>query len=260
MKKILQVSLTLTLVMMIAAGCQQKSTNKKKSSTSSGLTNEQGTNTGTDTGGVSGCNGVDWTYGVATRCYYKNINRITLSGAGNPNQTGASATIVGPVLWSSANNLPSGYDQQSFSTDSKFRIRIKPMLAIQTDRSVAGKSCTNNLSLPGKPAFTRMKVFFMFRNSSNSLINPIEVDAKVDQYSQKIDLPVPNGTGNKVLEVVGILTDHRCQITNPPNGCANGTYWGDIPLVVSSKYPDAPTSCASFAIEYATDSTYDLPN
>lgn len=261
MKNVLKITLALTLVVMMAAGCSQKtSTKKKSSSTSSSGLNGDGTVITPDTGTVSGCNGVDWTYGQSTRCYYKNISRITLSGAGNPNQTGASATIVGPVLWSSANNLPPGYDQQSFSTDSKFRVRIKALQALQTGRSVAGKSCTNNLSLHDKPPFTRMKVFFMFRNSSNSLMDPIEVDAKVDQYSAKIDLPVPNGAGNKVLEVVGVLTDHRCQIADPPSGCSTGTYWGDIPLVVSSKYPDAPTSCASFSIEYATDYTWDLPN
>ncbi len=252
MKNVFKITLALTLVVMMAAGCQQKSSTKKKSSTSDGLTGDTGTDVGTDTGSISGCDGVRWNYD-ATRCYYKNINRVTLSGAGNPNQTGASAVVIGPVLWSSANNLP-GYDQNSFDSDTNFRIRIKPMSPLQNDRSVAGKSCTTNLS-----AFSRMKVFFMLRNGSNPIMPYVEVEAKIDQYSQKVSIDVPKGTGTKVLEVVGILTDHRCKRENPPAGCSNGTYWGDIPLVVSSKYPDAPTGCASFKIEYATDTTYDLP-
>lgn len=255
MKNVFKITLALTLVVMMAAGCQQKtSTNKKKSSSSSsnGLTGE-GTDVIADSGTIDDCDGVRWNYD-ATRCYYKNINRITLSGAGNPNQTGASAVVIGNPLWTSSNNLP-GYDQSSFESDTKFRIRIKALAPLQNDRSVAGKSCTGNLS-----AFTRMKVFFMLRNSSNPIMPYVEVEAKINQYSQKISIDVPKGTGNKVLEVVGILTDHRCQRENPPTGCSNGTYWGDIPLVVSSKYPDAPTGCASFKVEYATDTTYDLPN
>ena len=70
MKNVFKITLALTLVVMMAAGCQQKSSTKKKSSSSSGLTNEEGTNVTPDTGGtVSGFNGVDWTYGEATRCY-----------------------------------------------------------------------------------------------------------------------------------------------------------------------------------------------
>ena len=56
------------------------------------------------------------------------------------------------------------------------------------------------------------------------------------------------------------MTDHRCKLENPPTGCGDGTYWGDIPLVLSTKSPAAPTGCASFKLEFATDTTYDLPN
>lgn len=259
MKNIFKITLALTLITVLAAGCAQKTSSTKKKSTSSsdGLTGGDGDgdgNTGTGgTGTIPGCDGV-YRDG-ATRCYYKNIPRITLNGAGNPNQTGASVEIIGPVLWSSLTSIP-GYDQNSFATDATFHLRIKAEQPYQNEKSVGNRFCADALS-----QFSRIKVYFMLRNSVTSIATPFSVEAKLNQYSQKIVVEdvsrVPTGAKDKILEVVGVMTDHRCKRGSPPAGCAAGTYWGDIPLNTTDA--KNPTGCASFSIQYSTDTTYDLP-
>lgn len=257
MKNVFKITLALTLVVMMAAGCQQKTSTKKKSSTSSGLTGGGGTDT--DTGNtVDDCDGIRRT-GYETRCYYADLPKLTVAGTGTAAQ-GSTTPIIGPVLWSSVNNLP-GYDQGSFETDSTFKLRIKASIPVSNEVSVnrvnnLSKTCSASLS-----KFTRMRVYFMLRNSVTSITSYYTADSTVGAYGKKITLPVPKGATDKILEVVGVATDHRCQLANPPSGCSNGTYWGDIPLVnpTSGSISNPPTYCASFNIEYSTDSTYDLP-
>ncbi len=266
MNNVVKISVILTLVMMVSTGCTQKSTTKKKTDTTNELKPGTGTGTGTgsdndnDVTSINGCDGI--VRNNASRCYYKNIPRITLNGAGNTNQPGASVEIIGPVLWSSLNNLP-GYDQGSFSTDLTFNMRIKAIKPYQNEKTLGGRYCSNNLS-----QFTRVKVHFMLRNSVTSITNHFSIEAKLDQYSKKFivanEATIPSGAPDKILEVVGIMTDHRCQLQNPPIGCGDGSYWGDIPAVIrkdsNGNLINDPVACASFQIEYATDTTYDLPN
>lgn len=255
MKNIFKITLALTLVVVLASGCQQKtSSTKKKSSSSSsdGLTGGDDDNTTTTPGLPTGCVGI-YRDG-ATKCYYKNIPQITLNGAGNPNQTGASAEIIGPVLWSSVNNLPSSYDRNSFVTDATFHLRIKAIAPAASEKTVKNRLCSN-------AKFTRVKVYFMLRNSITSATTTFSTTAKVGLFSEKVIVEdvagIPGGAQDKILEVVGIMSDHRCHIYNPPAGCSDGTYWGDIPLNTTNAAN--PTSCAAFTIQYATDTTHDLP-
>lgn len=255
MKNLIKTSFFLTLVAMIAVGCQQKSsTNKKSSSTSSSSTGTTDLSTGTKT--LDGCDGV---YRAdATSCYRADIPTFTLSG------TSTSAGVaIGPVLWSSATSLPSTYSQNSFVTDATFKVRIKASYPNANARSAQGRLCSGPMAYN----FTRVKVYLMLRRTIDSITTPVEVVAKVGAYSTKKSLPIPGGTTEPyILEVVGIATDHRCTTTaygslstNEKAACTAGTYWGSIPLVVSSAYPDALTSCAGITLEYSTDSTYDLP-
>ena len=256
MNNVVKISVILTIAMLVSTGCSKNSSTTKTTNGTSELKPGTGTGIIKDEPAVSGCDGIERS--SASRCYYKNIDRITLNGAGNPNQTGASSTVLGPVLWSSLNNLP-GYDQSSFNTDLTFNLRIKALMPIQNEMTVGNRSCSNNLS-----QFKRIKVFFMLRNSVTSLSTYFSAEAKLNEYSKKIvvadEARIPSGAPDKILEVVGILTDHRCLLQNPPIGCAEGTYWGDIPTVVTTATTKPPTGCASFKIEYATDTTYDLPN
>ena len=256
MNNVLKLTVILTLVMIAAAGCSQKSSTKKKSDSTSELKPAPKPEIDRTEPTVGGCDGKE--RDNASRCYYKNIPRITLNGAGNPNQSGASIEIIGPVLWSSLNNLP-GYDQDSFSTDLTFNLRIQALMPYPNEKTLGNRYCSNELS-----QFTRMKVHFMLRNSVTSIATHFSVEAKLNEYSKKIVVSdvarIPSGAPDKILEVVGIMTDHRCQRQSPPKGCADGSYWGDIPVVLHTEFPNAPTGCATFRIEYATDSTYDLPN
>ena len=144
MKNVVKITLAFTLVAMMASGCQQKTTVKKKKpsdSSSSGLGVGPGadSNSGstTDTGTLDNCNG-KYRYG-ARRCYYKNIPKITLNGAGTVAQ-GSTVSVIGPVLWSSRFSIP-GYDQNSFSSDLTFNLRIRPEYSDAGELTLAGISC-----------------------------------------------------------------------------------------------------------------------
>jgi hypothetical protein len=256
MKNLMKTSLFLTLVLMMAVGCDQKTSTKKKSSTSNTITNPStDTGTGNGNGSLDGCNGV---YRAdATSCYRSDIPTFTLSG------TSTSAGLsIGPVLWSSRTSLPSTYSQNSFVTDATFKVRIKPSYPNANARSAQGRLCSGSMAYN----FTRVKVYVMLRRTIDSITSYKEIVAKVGEYSTKTALTIPGGTTEPyILEVVGIATDHRCNAAygslsaNEKAACTAGTYWGSIPLVVSSAYPDALTSCAGITLEYSTDSTYDLP-
>lgn len=255
MKNLIKTSFFITLVAVMATGCNKKSTTNKKSSSSSSTSTSSGTtdlSTGTQT--VDGCNGV---YRAdATSCYRADIPTFTLSG------TASTGIAIGPILWSSATSLPSTYSQNSFVTDATFKVRFKASNPNANSRSAQGRLCSGPMAYN----FTRVKLYVMLRRTIDSITTYKEITAKVGAYSTKTSLSIPGGTTEPyILEVVGIATDHRCNAaygklsTNEQAACTAGTYWGSIPLVVSSTYPDALTSCAGITLEYSTDSTYDLP-
>lgn len=253
MKNLMKTSLFLTLVLMMAAGCQQKTSTNKKSSTSNSSTGTIDLSTGNQT--LDGCDGV---YRAdATSCYRADIPTFTLSG------TGTTGIAIGPIVWSSATSLPSTYSQNSFVTDATFKIRFKPSYPNSNARSAQGRLCSGPMAYN----FTRVKLYVMLRRTIDSITTYKEITAKVGAYSTKAALSIPGGTTEPyILEVVGIATDHRCNAaygtlsTNEKAACTAGTYWGSIPLQANTtKVPDALTSCAGITLEYSTDSTYDLP-
>ena len=262
MKNLIKTSFFLTLVVMMAVGCQQKTTKKK--STTSTTSPSTGTGNGTTgegttdlSGGTKSIDGCDGVYRAdATSCYRADIPTFTLSG------TATTGIAIGPVLWSSATSLPDTYSQNSFVTDATFKLRFKASNPNANARSAQGRLCSGPMAYN----FTRVKLYVMLRRSIDSITTYKEIIAKVGSYSTKTTLSVPRGTTDPyILEVVGIATDHRCNAAygglskNEQAACTAGTYWGSIPLVVSEKYPDALTSCAGITLEYSTDSTYDLP-
>ena len=257
MKNLFKTSLLLTFIAMLAAGCGQTTTsNTKKTSTSSSNPSTGTPNTHTipttpvDPGTIAGCNGV-YRAG-ASRCYFTEIPKIQFNG------TSLTASAVNNVqIWSSATGLPSSFSPNNFVTDGSFSVRFKPTIA-STGNSQQGRVCSG----PQAYNWSRVRIHLMLRRQGESLTTIYTTSASLDAYSTKINLPVLSGTtAPYVLEVMGIESDHRCKTevygnlsTAEKAACTAGNYWASIPLNTGG-----PTACVAVNLEFATDSTYDLP-
>lgn len=242
-------SITLLMSMLLILGaCAQKKEGKTTNVTNnySGTTGSSGTGTtnpitGTG-GGVTGCSDGVARSG-ATRCYYNNLDTFVFSGPGTR----------GPVYWSSANNLPSHISPNQFRTDASFAVRMKPLVA-DGGTSIQGRKCSQYT----KTYFNKLKVEVMLRRSGDGLGEVKTLTGSVNGTSNTVRFTVPGGTTEPyVLEVVSVLSNHRCDshYGSAPSGCPNAFF--DIPLVTSTANP---TECVAFNLEYATDDTYDFPN
>ncbi len=242
-------SLTLLLITLFAiSACAEK----KTGSTVNQYITYPGTGTGTGgvnpvtgtggTGAVTGCaDGV--ARSGATKCYYTNLDKLVYSGPGT----------VGPVYWSSATDLPSHISPNQFRTDATFAVRMKPSVA-DGGLSKQGRSCSQYT----KNNFTKLQVQVMLRRAGDSLGEVKTLTGSVGGSSNTARFTVPSGTTSPfILEVVSVLSNHRCNAVygSAPTGCPNSFY--DIPVVTDTAYP---TECVAFNLEYATDETYDLPN
>ncbi len=244
-------SLTLLLITILAiSACAEKKTG---STVNQYITNPV---TGTGTGGVNPVTGTGGTGALtgcsdavvrsgATKCYYTNLNKITLSGPGTP----------GPVYWSSINNLPTHISPNQFRTDAKFAVRMKPSHPAALSNSLQGRKCSDALATN----FNKLKVYVMLRRSTDTMGGELkELTADVGSYSNTARFTPPGGTTNPyILEVVGVQSDHRCtgKYGTPLSGCSTNPYY-DIPVDNNT----FPTNCVAFNLEFATDETYDLPN
>ncbi len=160
--------------------------------------------------------------------------------------------IKGPgtnsLYWSSANNLPSYIDPDSFKADAKFAVRIKGFRVTggtalanptHTETNKACSTFTTN-------SFTKMQVKLMLRKSGSSLGETVTLvaDASTSAYSSVGEFSVPNGSSSPfILEVVEVLTDHRCTASSGKLYCP----YSDIPY-----NSGGPTECVGLKIEYAT--------
>lgn len=239
-------SLTLLMSMLLILGaCAQKKEGKTTNVTNnySGGTGTSTTNPVTGTGGgVTGCSDGVARSG-ATKCYYSNLSTFVFNGPGT----------VGPVYWSSANNLPSHISPNQFRTDASFAVRIKPLVA-DGGKSIQGRSCSQYT----KNNFDKLQVQIMLRRTGDSLGEVKTLTGSVNGTSNVARFTVPGGTTEPyVLEVVSVLSNHRCNAAygKAPTGCPSAYY--DIPVVTTTSYP---TECVAFNLEYATDETYDFPN
>jgi len=238
--KVKKTSLFLLAIFFLSLqGCAQKDNTKVIKNT---VTNPVTTTPPTTPGGTGGCDGV-YRDG-ATSCYYTNLPTLVFSGPGT----------IGPVYWSSNTDLPEYVSPNQFRTDATFSIRMKPSYVD------GGKSRQNrNCSQYTKTNFNKLKVEVMLRKSSSSLGEVKTLTASVGSYSPVARFSVPSGTTSPfILEVVSVLSDHRCNsyYGSAPGGCPNSFF--DIP--VNGTNPANPTECVGFTLEYATDNTYDLPN
>lgn len=239
----------LLLVLLGLSACAEKKTGSTVNNTyvqnpvtgSTGTTDSTGT-TGTTTGGVTGCSDGVARAG-ATKCYYTNLDTLVFSGPGT----------VGPIYWSSATDLPGHISPNQFRTDASFAVRVKPIVA-DGGSSRQGRSCSQFT----KNNFSKLQVKVMLRRSGDSLGEVKTLTGEVNKSSNTARFTVPGGTTEPyILEVVSVLSNHRCNAAygSAPSGCPNAYF--DIPVVSNTNYT---TECVAFNIEYATDDTYDLPN
>lgn len=258
LKKINSLLVILTVVSMV--GCIRQATNQR--STSNGITTDDssvgtiggGNNSGSGgSGSVTNCSdGVSRT--DATRCYYS-LGPLTFNGSGQS----------GFRYWQSNTDLSSDFTQDIFRTDMNFRVRIKPVIADST-YSAQGRRCSQFT----KNNWNRLQVKLMLSKTSDSGLstNIKTFTAKVGEFSEAQSFIVPTGaTGPLVLSVHSFMSDHRCfhdgskyvygsLPASDLTRCKNGTTFYDIPLVTSTANP---TECIAFQIDFATDTTYDLP-
>lgn len=202
-----------------------------------------GTGTGGGTGAITGCaDGV--ARSGATRCYYNNLPTLVFSGPGT----------VGPVYWSSANDLPAHISPNQFKTDASFAVRMKPS-TVSGGTSIQGRNCSswtqNN--------FNKLQVQVMLRRAGDGLGEVKTLTGAVGSASNTARFTVPGGTTSPyILEVISVLSNHSCdqakygKLATP---CTSTTFY-PIPVNGTSY----PTECVAFNLEVATDDTYDLPN
>lgn len=246
------------LVTLVAfAGCSEKSTSSKETNnfitnpvTGGGTTGGGTTGGGTTGGGTTptGCDGIARGNSAVTDCYYS-LDPIIFSGSGRN---------TGVPYWTSLG--ATGLSQAWFESDGQFSVRIKPLTTLNL-RSKQGRLCSQFTNLN----FTRMKVELRLVTASGAASNIVTLSSAVGTASVKGKFTyLPPTTSPYRLEVLSILTDHRCSgrygsnSTTQATECSNNGYT-DIPVVQSTTNPDAPTECVALQIDFATDTTYDLP-
>lgn len=230
------------IILLLAAlvGCNAKApstTSVTNNYTSNPITTDGGGTGGTTPGTttLSGCDGVSRTN--ATKCYYKNIPTVQVSGG-----------VPGQIYWSST-TLPSSISQNQFVTDASFNVRIIPRAADPNVLSGAGRTCSPFTVNNSK----KLKVQLMLRKQGVGLGEVITLTADRDTPSAKGSFTVPGGTTQPyILEVTSVLSDTRCTWA----GGTSAIYcpYADIPINTLG-----PTECVAFDIQYSTDDTYDLP-
>lgn len=236
MKNITKASFLLLLLSVTLSGCAEKT--KGKSVVNNYITNPStngGSNGGSGNGDTDGDGVVDGNDSRVT--FYTNLPLLTIQGPGT----------LG-MYWSSANNLPAYISPNQFRTDAKFSVRIKPSRVTGgtalSNSSYAAKSCSTFTS----NSFSKMQVKLMLRRSGDSLGEVVTVSADVDSTSAAQAFTVPGGTSQPyILEVVEVLTDHRCKQSGGKLYCP----YADIPYSSGG-----PTDCVGLKVEFATDSSY----
>lgn len=248
MKNFTKITFMIVLLAFAISGCAKKTT---KTVTTTTNTKNPITDTDKDGNGVeddeeTGNNSVEGCNGVyragATSCYVASLPTIVVMGPGT----------LGYKYYSTADGNIGGTDPNAFLSDRVFSVRVK------ASRIVGGKSnspSVKNCSKFTTNSFGKMQVDVMLRKPSQSIGSTLTFEANVDSksgYSAKQYFTVPGGSSDPlILEITKVLTDHRCK---QPNGSQYCPY-ADIPVNTLGD-----TECVGVKLEFATDSTYGLPN
>lgn len=245
----------LVLLLSVAAltGCGQKTTGKSVTNnyiTNPSTSSDSGSGTGSDS--IYGCNGV--AKSGATSCYYTNIPRLVFSGPGTN----------GGLYWSSKStsnggNLPTYISQNQFRSDAYISFRMKPSYGSANEVTLQGKKC----AAPTLTYFTKLKVYLMLRRASDSIGQVKELTANVNSYSNTaiFDVSSLSTTEPYVVEIVGVNSNHRCNVNGGKYGSALAgcpDMYYDIPFITNST--TGLMECVAMNLEMATDSTYNFPN
>lgn len=171
--------------------------------------------------------------------YYKiNNPHVVAHGAGE-----------GQVVWSSDTDLPAQYNQNIFYTNSRFNVRVIPKIQdMGTD--TRGVAC-NYTGLP----FEKMQIGVLIRTSSmpsGTGEYHLFENVKRDCPSKVKEFQVPQNTNEPlIVEVLNVQWDYGCLYyksqgyENVAGFCPYGNVW--------------PNDCYKLEIQFATDSTKDLP-
>jgi hypothetical protein len=221
-----------------ATAASTASTASTTSTTTTTCTTTNGVNncTTTTTGGAvapSGCDGV--TTANATKCYWKNIPTIQVSGG-----------VYGQRFWIST-GLPASISQNQFITDARFNVRIIPRTST-SGTSTFGRTCSSQHNT------TQLKVKLQLQKQGISPGEEATLTSAIDVPSSVWHFTAPYGTALPyVLEVVNVESDAACSASYrwPTSTCPR-----QIPINTNTLNP---TECAAFDIQFATDETYDLP-
>lgn len=252
------------------SGCLSKKTNSRKttsdSSTSpinnpgpgdnSGDSGGDGNSGGGNTGG-GGTSSGSCSWGTGTEDgvadagqninYYKiNHPPIITHGTANPNRY--SNHHPNGVVWSSATDLDSSFPQSAFLTDSRFNLRVIARPGKQFEDDSKGIYCQYV-----KNPYTKLNIGVVVRKQGATTGDyyqfksvPVDCASKVHEFA----VP-PNTSDPLVVEVRDIEWDYTC------------TYYKDSSGMTVDEYcPMAPvwdTSCVSLEVQFATDSTKDIP-
>ncbi len=205
----------------------------------------------------SGClNGCAGDPGVATAGqtidYYR-INGEAIIAHGAP---------TGEIVWSSETHLPSGYNQNIFYTDAKFRVRVIPK-RVNSDpqgptplRDSLGNLCEFNN--PGMN-FTKMRVGVVVRRREDAPGNGYyhQFDnVSIGCPSQPYSFPIPqNSAYPLVIEIKNVEWDYTC------TSYLESGYYTREQLEAYGVCPYAKVwdkECYELELEVVTDTTKDF--
>lgn len=222
MKNIMKTSFLVLLLSVALSSCGQKTTGK---STTNNYYSNGSSSTDSSTDSSTG----------TTYTFKTGLPDLIIKGPG-----------TNSLYWSSATNLPSYIDPESFRADAKFAVRIKVS-------AVAGGTALANPTYPAtnkacstftSNSFSKLQVKLMLRKSGVSLGETQTLTASVGATSSIAEFSVPSGSSSPfILEVVEVLSDHRCKQSNGSLYCP----YADIPY-----NSGGPTECVGLKIEYAT--------
>ena len=253
MKNFTKITFMIVLLAFALSGCAKKTTKTINTTTTAKnpITDTDKDGNGVEDDEESGSNSIEGCKGVyragATSCYIASLPNIIISGPGT----------IGYKYYSTADGNIGGTDPNAFLSDRVFSVRIK------ASRVVGGKSnspsvrnCSNHTSTQ----FGKMQVDVMLRKPGQSIGSTLTFEANVDSksggYSSKQYFTVPGGSSDPlVLEITKVLTDHRCYLAKQNPNSPYCSSYADIPV---NNLGD--TECVGVKLEFATDSTYGLPN
>lgn len=174
------------------------------------------------------CDGIK--RGEAKKCYYTNLPMLTVT-KGYP----------GKKYWSST----------SLSNDLKKQFRTENVLNLRiiarkngSELSTFNKKCNEKSFIA-----TKLKVKLILRTPENMSGETATLISRIDRPSSTWNFTVPQSDQALIVDVIDVKSNSRCV------KCKKSKYLD----LQSGDQKGIAKECAAFDIQFATDSTYDLP-